>query len=1542
MRALDFDPATGYRETHASACTRVGLLPTPPRAPLSGAVPTSTARGASSPWDAASISAVLSQLSGGGGGSFALATPLVAGCCAPALWCARAGGGFSCFTHSPPGQSFAYENFGWLLDDGAVPVYSCQALPLDAGALAARAGAAPYVASAAPAPGRPAGVVRLDGARLGASPSALTVAVGGAPCAAPAVCHTTCEPCTSSAQCAEDKVCLLKRRGAPGQGVCLAPCGGGGACACGGQCYPLADASSGYAISLCANPGVSTATADAFYAGLCAASSAGLWAPPPASGLPHRVECTLGGQPWSPIMGGQRRRVMGAGGGGDGGEVWDDGEDVEEAGSAGGGLPRFAALAEEGARARAAAGGAGAAAAEAEWAAGMAHVRGALRLAGAGGHVARLARGASTAPVAALADGGGGAPARRRRRATAPPAGGYMALMPGPPAGGARYSAAASCAGFSAGGAMPHGAAPVVLTRGGAASSGFSASFAAAAGVLNATAAGLAGGAYGAPTAPPALVAAAAALGALGYTGRLPIFNGTGFQCRVGADCPVLDACSAPSCRIDGLVNASSGGGAAGCCVYAARGGGACASPAVALAPGVAPAPFAYVPLPASAAAALPLPPPPKGGAFGNYVGAGAFVNPSLRDPATAPNLNVWDARSVWWAPASAGMNTSFPSGEPYVFQSSSAVDDAPFDSVSMPPGAPPVSSWGAAARTWYTSSNGFVRSFNVPPCNGTFGSAVCGFLDDYAGVVAPLVADFHPGLYVDSEIWGGGWDASPLSAALAGGLLPSARNPAAALLCVAFVNMGLYFDAAPNPEPPPNPSFSFLLCLHGDGAQRWRYGRLLGAPGEVVGRWVPASTLLPPPAFNVSGALPGAAWLAGTRASLLEGATDGASALAAAAAPLPPPGAPPQPDVAALSPKQLLLGRPGVRPGATAGACATNPMACASPVCGGAGTVVRVSWAGLGCGLGLEALGPLGGAPLAAAARGGGGPPPRASGAAPALLCAFGSQLAPATWASYNATTGLGVLECAAPPQDPTAPPAVPLTLRAVLPASAAGYAGGGVNVVTGGLGAPAPLGAALGVEAPEGGVLSSSGAEVTLPLTALHGLQVQSYARAAADGGGNVTSLVAVGFFFTYGGGACGCSAADPAATCSATNVCGGVDAGLPKDCAGTLLGPAFIDRCGRCSGGASGHAPDSDVDCKGVCFGRDFSCWRTTPAGGGGGVEPSWTEGTVAYVLVALLIVVASIFCFAFCQRMRYAREDDRAMVEMLMGDPEALGLPPGLSPPQLARMTVWTWAGPEEATAKTVAGGIETCNVCMEDLAMGDAMRLLSCKHAFHLPCIDTWLARSTLCPICRAELRTPEEVAADRAERFARAQQMAGGHVQFADLRLPPVAGAVFAPPPAGAAAAPAAPPAAPLPPPPPQRPPGPPPVARGGRDGRAWGLLGPIARPPGPRPNRPLSATPPVIEMTVLGGDGGGGAGGGGGGGGGGPASVTRPPSRPGFFGGRGSSPASILPVFDLGRTGEVVLGSNALLGGWPPSTTAPGAVAAGGARRNSQRGAEP
>ncbi|GFY89419.1 RING/U-box superfamily protein [Actinidia rufa] len=44
----------------------------------------------------------------------------------------------------------------------------------------------------------------------------------------------------------------------------------------------------------------------------------------------------------------------------------------------------------------------------------------------------------------------------------------------------------------------------------------------------------------------------------------------------------------------------------------------------------------------------------------------------------------------------------------------------------------------------------------------------------------------------------------------------------------------------------------------------------------------------------------------------------------------------------------------------------------------------------------------------------------------------------------------------------------------------------------------------------------------------------------------------------------------------------------------------------------------------------------------------------------------------------------------------------------------------------------------CSVCLSEFQEDETLRLLpKCSHAFHIPCIDTWLRSHTNCPICRA-------------------------------------------------------------------------------------------------------------------------------------------------------------------------------------------------------------
>ncbi|KAL0379988.1 UNVERIFIED_CONTAM: RING-H2 finger protein ATL52 [Sesamum angustifolium] len=73
-----------------------------------------------------------------------------------------------------------------------------------------------------------------------------------------------------------------------------------------------------------------------------------------------------------------------------------------------------------------------------------------------------------------------------------------------------------------------------------------------------------------------------------------------------------------------------------------------------------------------------------------------------------------------------------------------------------------------------------------------------------------------------------------------------------------------------------------------------------------------------------------------------------------------------------------------------------------------------------------------------------------------------------------------------------------------------------------------------------------------------------------------------------------------------------------------------------------------------------------------------------------------------------------------------------------------------AGLDEALIKTITvckyrkgdGLIEgtECAVCLSEFQENEHLRLLpKCSHAFHLPCIDTWLKSQSSCPLCRANV-----------------------------------------------------------------------------------------------------------------------------------------------------------------------------------------------------------
>ncbi|XP_008804794.2 RING-H2 finger protein ATL52-like [Phoenix dactylifera] len=87
--------------------------------------------------------------------------------------------------------------------------------------------------------------------------------------------------------------------------------------------------------------------------------------------------------------------------------------------------------------------------------------------------------------------------------------------------------------------------------------------------------------------------------------------------------------------------------------------------------------------------------------------------------------------------------------------------------------------------------------------------------------------------------------------------------------------------------------------------------------------------------------------------------------------------------------------------------------------------------------------------------------------------------------------------------------------------------------------------------------------------------------------------------------------------------------------------------------------------------------------------------------------------------------------------------------GLDEPTIQSIAAWAYK-PGDGLLGAADDG---CPVCLADFREGELLRLLpKCGHAFHLPCIDTWLRSHLNCPLCRAPIvALPHAAASDPVE-----------------------------------------------------------------------------------------------------------------------------------------------------------------------------------------------
>lgn len=150
-----------------------------------------------------------------------------------------------------------------------------------------------------------------------------------------------------------------------------------------------------------------------------------------------------------------------------------------------------------------------------------------------------------------------------------------------------------------------------------------------------------------------------------------------------------------------------------------------------------------------------------------------------------------------------------------------------------------------------------------------------------------------------------------------------------------------------------------------------------------------------------------------------------------------------------------------------------------------------------------------------------------------------------------------------------------------------------------------------------------------------------------------------------------------------------------------------------------------------------------------GGGDGDDDS--SGRISPLMAALIAVLAAAFLLLFyytvvsrfCRRRQRRRrsaqilnnpsssDDTEIRLDPMVHDPTR---PAGLDESFIRQITVFKYRRSDGLIDST------DCAVCLNEFKEEENLRLMpNCEHAFHIPCIDTWLKSQSNCPLCRATM-----------------------------------------------------------------------------------------------------------------------------------------------------------------------------------------------------------
>lgn len=107
-----------------------------------------------------------------------------------------------------------------------------------------------------------------------------------------------------------------------------------------------------------------------------------------------------------------------------------------------------------------------------------------------------------------------------------------------------------------------------------------------------------------------------------------------------------------------------------------------------------------------------------------------------------------------------------------------------------------------------------------------------------------------------------------------------------------------------------------------------------------------------------------------------------------------------------------------------------------------------------------------------------------------------------------------------------------------------------------------------------------------------------------------------------------------------------------------------------------------------------------------------------------VVLLFVALGFLILLHVCIIGRASRREDRGTV--VERDSRSM------SKDEVEKLPCYHYAAKENGSSPV------NCAVCLESLSTGDKCRLLPmCNHSFHAQCVDTWLLKTPICPICRS-------------------------------------------------------------------------------------------------------------------------------------------------------------------------------------------------------------